>query len=223
MSHPQPSQSPDYIPALGKRWLTPLYDLAISLLTREKTWRSRLIKQISPKPREEILDVGCGTGSLAILLKEKELGIQITGIDPDPGVLSIAQRKIEHQLLEIKLIQGFLEPSLFPPGKQFGKITSSLVLHQVSVEEKQRILQTAYDRLSVDGSIHIADYGLQRTALMRGLFRIVQKLDGVEFTAPNAEGIIPKLMVEAGFEDVKETFVLPTPTGSISLYCGYKS
>ena len=54
--------------------------------------------------------------------------------------------------------------------------------------------------------------------LMRFAFRQVQTLDGFTNTQPNADGILPKLMEDAGFSEVKETLVIPTPTGSISLY-----
>ena len=52
-----------YTPALGYRWLTPFYDSALALLTREGTWRNRLIEEIDPKEDDRILDVGCGTGT----------------------------------------------------------------------------------------------------------------------------------------------------------------
>lgn len=65
---------------------------------------------------------------------------------------------------------------------------------------------------------------LQRTWLMRTLFRgFIQNLDGRENTEPNARGVLPDLMKAAGFKDVKETMVFPTPSGSISLYRGDKS
>ncbi len=64
----------------------------------------------------------------------------------------------------------------------------------------------------------IADYGLQRTALMRRLFRIVQKGDGYENTQPNADGILPELIAAAGFINVRVPFVISTPTGSFSIY-----
>jgi hypothetical protein len=66
--------------------------------------------------------------------------------------------------------------------------------------------------------LHIADYGWQRTPAMRLAFRIVQSLDGFAGTQPNADGCLPVLMREAGFAGVMETSVIPTLTGSISLY-----
>jgi hypothetical protein len=53
---------------------------------------------------------------------------------------------------------------------------------------------------------------------MRRLFRIVQAGDGFANTEPNARGVLPDLMARVGFRNVQETLVIPTPTGSVSLY-----
>ena len=37
-------------------------------------------------------------------------------------------------------------------------------------------------------------------------------------TQPNADGVLPKLMHAAGFVDIREISVVPTLTGSITLY-----
>ena len=58
---------------------------------------------------------------------------------------------------------------------------------------------------------------------MRLLFRQVQHLDGMEGTQPNADGIVPVLMEEIGFDNVRENRVIATPTGSISLYSGRRA
>ncbi|MFN3628115.1 MAG: SAM-dependent methyltransferase, partial [Parvibaculum sp.] len=102
------------------------------------------------------------------------------------------------------------------------KVVSSLVFHQVPMVEKRAGLAAMYASLVSGGEAHIADYGLQRTSLMRQLFKQIQRLDGVENTTPNAEGVLPTLMSEAGFIDVEEASVISTPTGSISLYFGRK-
>jgi hypothetical protein len=104
-----------------------------------------------------------------------------------------------------------------------NKIASSLVFHQVPLSEKRAGLASIYSALNAGGELHIADYGLQRTWLMRSLFRNVQCVDGYENTQPNADGILISLMKEAGFAQVKETAAIPTLTGSISLYRAIRS
>jgi hypothetical protein len=99
-----------------------------------------------------------------------------------------------------------------------NKIQSSLVFHQVPLEEKVAGLAAMRSALEPGGELHVADYGLQRTPLMRQLFRVVQAGDGYANTEPNARGVLPELMNRVGFRAVEEKAVIPTPTGSISLY-----
>ncbi|HXO12705.1 MAG TPA: hypothetical protein VN871_10125 [Mycobacterium sp.] len=95
---------------------------------------------------------------------------------------------------------------------------SSLMFHQVPLEEKRDGLAAIYETLTPGGCLHVADYGLQRTAKMRKRFRLVQKGDGYDVTEPNARGVLPELMTEVGFDSVDETHVFETLSGSISIY-----
>ena len=211
----------DFTPALGYRALTPLYDLAIALLTRERTWRRALLAELDPKPGERILDIGCGTGNFALLIKKAEPAAAVVGLDPDGQVLARARRKACRAGAEITFMEGFCDAGVLRRIGLVDKVVSSLVLHQVPLAEKARILATARELLVPGGSIHIADYGLQRSRLMRWLFRIVQRLDGVDNTEPNARGILPELLRRAGFAGIDERRVIPTATGSISLLGAY--
>ncbi len=47
---------------------------------------------------------------------------------------------------------------------------------------------------------------------------MVQKGDGFDNTEPNAQGVLPDLMTDVGFQDVEETRVFETLSGSISIY-----
>lgn len=212
-------QPPDFTPALGRSELTGDYDRVIAVMTRERRWRMALLTMVSPQPGQTILDIGCGTGTFAIMLKAAEPQCEVIAIDPDPEVLRIAQAKAHEQDVAIDWREGFGDQADEIAGSDLADVVvSSLVLHQCPVSMKRDILGASSRALKPGGRLLIADYGLQRTLLMRLLFRQVQMLDGFENTGPNAKGIVAQLIAEAGFVDVAEARVIPTPTGSISIY-----
>lgn len=211
----------DFTPAVP---LLGAYDLIVASVTRETTWRSRLLEQLAPRGSDVIADVGCGTGTLLGLLGRTVPSPRLIGIDPDDRILALARRKLDRSGLSPALCRGYLRQTdrLLSPVP-VNKIVSSLVFHQVPLAEKRAGLAAMYVALRHGGELHIADYGWQRTRTMRTLFKLVQAVDGFEDTQPNADGVLPILMAEAGFDDVEETAVIPTLTGSISLYRGIRS
>jgi len=216
---------PTFTPAAGRHWLTPFYDFGVAALTREDRWRSALIAQVRPRVGDVIVDVGCGTGSLLVRLGKAAPSAQLIGIDPDLGVLARARKRVATAGLSVELRTGFARQAAeLLDGRHATKIVSSLVFHQVPMEEKVAALAAMCAALGAGGEVHIADYGLQRTRLMRALFRgLIQNLDGVVNTEPNARGILPDLMCTAGLRSVEETLVIPTMSGSISLYRGIRA
>ncbi len=207
------------VPTLGDHRLTPFYDATVSLMTCERTWRRAFVKQIAPEPRDVILDVGCGTGTLAVMLKQACPSASVYGTDPDPEVLTRAELKARDAGVLVHLAQGFAEGTAsVAAANRPNKVISSLVLHQIPLDGKRATLASAFAALRSGGELHVADYGEQKSPLMRFAFRQVQALDGISNTQPHADGILPQLMSEAGFAGVRENAIIPTPTGSISLY-----
>lgn len=209
----------DFVPALGKRGSLERYDAAIALMTREKRWRGDLLTLVDPRPGNRIVDIGCGTGTLAIALKATEPESEIFAVDPDPAVLEIARTKAGTVGADIKWFEAMGDALDGIAALQgCDKIVSSLVFHQCPIEVKQDIAAQMRRLLRPGGQLFVADYGEQRSPLMRMLFRQIQWLDGFEYTEPNARGCMPELLAAAGFDAVDEVRIISTPTGSISIY-----
>lgn len=203
-----------FTPALGRFAPTRFYD-AVVAVTREKVWRARTVEHVAPRAGDVIVDVGCGTGSLASMLARAEPEVRIVGVDPDPEVLGIAGRKTP----DVRWVAGRGDSlAELLGGGTADAVVSSLVLHQCSLPVKRAMLASMAEVLRPGGRLVIADYGLQRTALMRLAFRAVQFADGKADTQPNADGVLPGLIADAGFGDVREADVISTVTGSISIY-----
>ena len=206
-----------FVPALGYRGLTPAYDFMVRIATRERTWRNRLLEQLQPRAGEAILDVGCGTGTFAILCKQHTPGARVVGLDPDGEVLKIAAAKAHLAGVEIEWAQGYARDAARYDG-EFDKAVSSLVFHQVRPDDKRHGIEAMFEAVRPGGEVHIADYCRQPDRLMRNLFRIVQSLDGYDSTQPNADGAIERLLSEYLGTAAQANTVIRTPTGAISLF-----
>lgn len=195
------------------------YDRAIRVWTRELRWRGAMLDLLAPRRGETIADVGCGTGSFAILLKTLHPEVMVVAIDPDAQALDIARDKARRGGVEIDWRQGFAE-AMLPQGAD--AVTSSLVFHQVPLAGKRSGMVAMYNALKPGGRLVLADYGRQ-AGLMRLLFRLtVQRLDGVEDTQPNADGVLPCLISDAGFTEMAERERIHTMTGTIAILTARK-
>jgi ubiquinone/menaquinone biosynthesis C-methylase UbiE len=207
-----------FTPAMGRFAPTRYYD-SVAALIRERLWRSLVAMHVAPRPDDVIVDVGCGTGSLALLLHQVQPGARIIGVDPDPQILDIARSKsdVAGAVLDWRVGMGDALAEVLGADSP-TVLVSSLVLHQCPMPMKRAVLASMFAVLQPAGRLVIADYGWQRSRTMRLAFRVVQVADGRSDTAPNADGVLPQLISEAGFSGVREVEVVPTVTGSLSVY-----
>jgi ubiquinone/menaquinone biosynthesis C-methylase UbiE len=189
----------------------------LALLTREALWREALLGTIAPKSGERILDVGCGTGSLAILIKQAAPGATVVGLDPDAEARGIAHRKADAAGVAIEWQSGFARDAANLGS--FDKVVSSLVFHQVPVAEKSTGLAAMLAATKAGGTMIICDYAAQRSWLMRQAFKIVQSADGRNNTQPNADGFLEAELKVISGKPVTAKQAFNTPTGTISIFC----
>ena len=74
----------EYIPALKYRALTSLYDPIIRWTTRESTFKRRLLKEAGIQKGHRVLDLGCGTATLTLLIKRAHPMAEVAGVEGDP-------------------------------------------------------------------------------------------------------------------------------------------
>ncbi|PPS43344.1 class I SAM-dependent methyltransferase [Chroococcidiopsis sp. TS-821] len=130
------------------------------LLPNETLVRQELIKTIHSQPRR-ILDLGCGTGSTTLMLKQAFPAAEVIGLDLSPYMLVMAERKAQAANLDIKWRHGNAEHTGFPDAS-FDVVTASLLFHETPPTVTQAILQESFRLLSVGGEVLILD-GNQKT------------------------------------------------------------
>src|SRR3989304_3735006 len=129
------SRRRDFIPALNREWLTPVYDPLIRWTMRESTFKPHLVAQARIAPGHRVLDLGCGTATLTILIKQMHPESEVTGLDIDARILDVAREKISRAGLDIMLDQG-PATALSYPDDSFDRILSSLVFHHLRTHDK---------------------------------------------------------------------------------------
>ena len=121
-----------------------------------ETWvRQELIDAIQVKPRR-ILDLGCGTASTTLMLKQAFPQAEVIGLDLSPYMLVRAAHKAESAGLEIKFIHGQAEATGLP-ANNFDLVTASLLFHEIPVSISQAILQESLRLLRVGGQVLVLD------------------------------------------------------------------
>lgn len=205
-----------YIPPLRFHWLTRYYDRIVAITTREKFFKSLIVKKIAQTKGNELLDVGCGTGTLTKTIAENFPHFKVTGLDADQTALDILRKKLSEKVLNISLIQGFGQEMPFGENS-YDIAVSSLFFHHLTRLDKIATLKEIRRALKPSGVLYIADWGKPTSILQRALFLIVQCLDGFKTTKDNVDGYLPSLIVEAGFVNVYEQDAIPTLLGTVRL------
>jgi len=200
-----------YIPALSFKWLTPLYDPLLKWIMREETFKHQLIQQAGIQPNMKVLDLGCGTGTLTLMLKRAHPTAEVTGMDGDPQVLDIAREKSGNT--NIQWDEG-LASSLPYPDSVFDRVVTSLVIHHLVTDDKRRAFKEIYRVLKPLGELHVLDFGAPHSFLTRFMITYMHRL---EEAADNFDGLIPRFITEAGFGEVKEAQNFVTLFGPLSL------
>jgi len=211
-------QEPKYIPALSFRVLTPFYDTFFKLTMQEENFKRRLIENAHIRSGQRVLDLGCGTGTLTIMVKKAHPNSEVIGLDGDPQVLEIARYKAKQAGSSITFDEGMAFQLPYPDAS-FDRVLSSLVFHHLTTQSKERALAEIYRVLKPEGELHLADFGVPNGFYAKIISSLMRRFERVD---DNINGYIPEMFVRAKFS-VTKTSEFSTLFGTLALLRGKKS
>lgn len=182
-----------YLPAAGRDCALPLYDPLLKLLGVDKA-RHVFLGQAELRPSQRVLDIGCGTGTLVVLVKRLYPEVEIIGLDPDPKALTRARNKAKRAGITARFDEGFSDELPYSNGV-FDRVLSSLMFHHLKAEEKVQALKEVRRVLAPGGSLHLMDF-VQPEANARGLRAHLHRMNG--HLKENENSRIIKLIAESG-------------------------
>lgn len=173
------------------------YDLFGRLIWFDKPIRERLVALASPAAGESVLDVGCGTGTLAIALRSKKGEGEVHGIDASPEMIEVAREKAAKAGSGVDLQVALIEEIPFPAAS-FDLVTSSLMLHHLPDDLKGKGFTEIRRVLKPGGRFLAMDFAAHSHSFLEHLLSV--------FGHARGESMVDKLtpmLNEAGFDDVE--------------------
>lgn len=206
--------SSNFIPALRFNALTRFYDPVVRITTRERHVKQQMLESATIVPGTMVLDLGCGTGTMTIWLKQRYPDVTVIGLDADPTILEIARIKARRAAVDISFLEANATAIPLSDGA-VQCVVSSLFFHHLRTGQKRTVLAEVMRILKPDGELHISDWGRSSNALMRGVFLVVQLLDGFTTTRDSVDGRMPHLLERSGARLVRETAHFDTVLGTL--------
>ena len=202
-----------YLPAAGYDWLLPLYDPFVKLFGGDRARRA-LVDQAAIRSSDRVLDIGCGTGTLATIVKQLYPDVDIVGLDPDPKALARARRKAQRAAVSIQFDQGFSDDLPYA-DKSFDRVFSSFMVHHLDSNVKLKTFREVRRVLRPGGVLHLLDFGGPESSTHGFLARLFHSSHSLR---DNFDGGIITLMSQAGLADPEEVSHRSTLLGPIAYY-----
>ncbi|MBI4779975.1 MAG: methyltransferase domain-containing protein [Oscillatoriophycideae cyanobacterium NC_groundwater_1537_Pr4_S-0.65um_50_18] len=167
------------------------------VLPPNEVWvRQEALDRIRCHPRR-ILDLGCGTGTMTRLLKQKFPQAEVIGIDFSPYMLAVADDKAKSDGLAIEFLQGNAESTSFA-ANSFDLVTAALLFHETPPTVALNILREGFRLLKTGGEALIFDGNQATLRQTEWLTEIFEE----PYIKAYAQGSIDAWMGAAGFGDV---------------------
>jgi ubiquinone/menaquinone biosynthesis C-methylase UbiE len=162
-----------------------------------ETWvRQALIDRIGGEPRT-ILDLGCGTGSMTLMLKQAFPQAQVVGLDLSPYMLTVAQDKAHQLQLQIEWKHALAEDTGYQ--SQFDLVTAALLFHETPTDVAQKILAECWRILKPGGQLLVLDGNQKSLRQTEWLTNVFEEPYIIDYSS----GSLDAWLGETGFDEVK--------------------
>jgi ubiquinone/menaquinone biosynthesis C-methylase UbiE len=145
-----------FLPAAGHDYFLPVYDPLTSILGVNRARRA-LLDQAGLRAYHRVLDVGCGTGTLAIAIKRDYPSVDVIALDPDSKALARAERKAFRAGVSVRFDQGFADELAYREAT-FDRVFSSLMFHHLEHDDKEKTLSEIRRVLKPGGRLEFLDF-----------------------------------------------------------------
>jgi ubiquinone/menaquinone biosynthesis C-methylase UbiE len=145
---------------------------------------------------QRVLDVGCGTGSLLLTIKQCHPDVDVVGLDPDPKALARARRKFERRHLDVQLDRGFAN-ALSYGDASFDRVFSSFMYHHLDAQQQKAMLSEVRRVSKPGGRFEFVDFAGREHGGHRNWIHSHERLAG------NTESNVTALLQRSGFADVR--------------------
>ena len=143
--------------------IAPVYDRLNHLLSFgiDRSWRRKMVRQVTSSGARKVLDVACGTGDVSIALSKK--GLDVTGVDISRNMLAIAKVKAP----DITFTYGDASALPFDEGS-FDSVTIAFGIR--NFDKRPDCIRDILRVLKPGGLLCIVEFSIPRNKLWRGLY-----------------------------------------------------
>jgi ubiquinone/menaquinone biosynthesis C-methylase UbiE len=198
------------IQPLGPSWFTGAYDPLTARWPAGNKMRDTVIDALQPAAGQRLLELGCGSGRLAIQIKRGWPEVAITAVDGNRDIMKVARRRAEQAGVDIDFVLG--DFTACPLEGSYDRVYSTLVLHHLNLEAKQEVFARIRGLLAPGGKFVVADFSGHHGSGQAILSKLSMLSDPLGAKQPHRDGSFEAAM--------RETFIVVRSLARISSVFG---
>jgi ubiquinone/menaquinone biosynthesis C-methylase UbiE len=210
---------PSFVPGASFDLGLPFYEPWVAWLLRDDVMRRALLDESGIGSGHHVLEIGCGTGELTVMLAMRAPYAHVYALDPNPRKLARAIGKSWECGHPYKVFRGVAQRLPFP-ARSMDRVYASFALCCMTRAQKLAALREVRRVLHVEGSLHVVDFARPETRWEHFLARTLLRGERLR---PHLAGELPALIEQAGLVRASQTATVSAPAGRLERVVAYRS